>query len=351
MFSAPRGLIDQETRQAFSETGIVHILSVSGLHVGLVLGGLMGFLGLFRAPPACTAPLVTPVLLFYALMTGLNPAVLRATFMALLFVWAHHLGRDRDWPTTLALAALIILIWKPLQIYNPGFQLSFTATWGILYLGPLLAAGLARLLKGLSESAVRVAAPGPRGDSVPQRGISENFVRVAALALAVPLAAQLATVPLVAWYYNLFSPVSIPANLLAAPLVGLILLLGILAAILGLFWLPLAGLLNASTGVVLDLFLALVAFFGARRGNSSMRPRTVSDGMVRRPFLVAGIVPGSESGHPRRFKNWTAVGAALGVVLLLTVAWSGRSEADSPLIDVGQVTAAWCKRGREKYAD
>ena len=200
-----QGLIDQETRQAFSETGIVHILSVSGLHVGLVLGGLMGFLGLFRAPPACTAPLVTPVLLFYALMTGLTPAVLLATFMALLFVWAHHLGRDRDWPTTLALAALIILIWKPLQVYNPGFQLSFAATWGILYLGPLLAAGLARFLKGLSESAVRVAAPGPRGDPVLQRGISEKFVRVAALALAVPLAAQLATVPLVAWYYNLFS--------------------------------------------------------------------------------------------------------------------------------------------------
>jgi competence protein ComEC len=337
-----QGLIDQETRQAFSETGIVHILSVSGLHVGLVLGGLMGFLGLFRAPPACTAPLVTPVLLFYALMTGLNPAVLRATFMALLFVWAHHLGRDRDWPTTLALAALIILIWKPLQIYNPGFQLSFTATWGILYLGPLLAAGLARLLKGLSESAVRVAAPGPRGDSVPQRGISENFVRVAALALAVPLAAQLATVPLVAWYYNLFSPVSIPANLLAAPLVGLILLLGILAAILGLFWLPLAGLLNASTGVVLDLFLALVALLQELPGAViylATPPVLLAAVWYGGLFLVAGICSGVWSPAVlRRFKNWTAVGAALGVVLLLIWwPWSGGGQKlIVHFIDVGQ---------------
>ena len=87
-----QGLIDQETRQAFSETGIVHILSVSGLHVGLVLGGLMGFLGLFRAPPACTAPLVTPVLLFYALMTGLiqqNSGHIHGPPLR----WAHHLGR------------------------------------------------------------------------------------------------------------------------------------------------------------------------------------------------------------------------------------------------------------------
>ncbi len=337
-----QGLIDQETRQAFSETGIVHILSVSGLHVGLVLGGLMGFLGLFRAPPACTAPLVTPVLLFYALMTGLNPAVLRATFMALLLVWAHHLGRDRDWPTTLALAALIMLIWKPLQIYNPGFQLSFTATWGILYLGPPLAAGLARLLRGLSESAVRAATPGQRGRPILQRGLSENSVRVAALALAIPLVAQLATVPLVAWYYNLFSPVSIPANLLAAPLVGLVLLLGVLSAVLGLFWLPLAGLLNASTGVVLDLFLALVGLLQELPGAViylATPPVLLAVVWYGGLFIIAGFSSGVWSPAVlRRFKNWTAVGAALGVVLLL-VWWPWRG-GDQKLIvhfiDVGQ---------------
>jgi len=336
-----QGLIDQETRQAFSETGIVHILSVSGLHVGLVLGGLMGLLGLFRAPPACTAPLVTPVLLFYALMTGLNPAVLRATFMALLFVWAHHLGRDRDWPTTLALAALIILIWKPQQIFNPGFQLSFTATWGILYLGPLLAAGLARPLRGLSESATRVAVPGLRGNPV-QQGIPEKFVRVAALALAVPLAAQLATVPLVAWYYNLFSPVSLLANLLAAPLVGLILLLGILAAILGLFWLPLAGVINASTGLFLDLFLSLVGMLQGLPGAVIYLPTPpvlLAAVWYGGLFLVVGICSGAWGPAVlQRFKNWTVVATALGLVLLL-VWWLWTGEGQKLVvhfIDVGQ---------------
>jgi competence protein ComEC len=163
-----QGLIDRDTRQAFSETGLVHILSVSGLHVGLVLGTLLALLRLLKLPPAWTAPLATPLLILYAMMTGLNPAVTRAAVMALLFVWAHHFGRDSDWPTTLALAAMVILVRNPLQIYNPGFQLSFAATWGILYLGPLFTGLCARFLK---------VPPGGTG-------------RLAVQALAVTLAAR-----------------------------------------------------------------------------------------------------------------------------------------------------------------
>ncbi|OPZ72630.1 MAG: ComEC family competence protein [Firmicutes bacterium ADurb.Bin456] len=288
--------------------------------MGLVLGGLLGLLRLLRAPPGLTAPLVSPVLLFYALMTGLNPAVLRSVFMALLFVWAHHLGRDQDWPTTLALAALIMLLWKPLQIYNPGFQLSFAATWGILYLGPPLTAWLAGLLQGLPA----------------------NAGRIAALALAVPLAAQLATVPLVAWYYNLVSPVSLPANLLAVPLVGLILFLGILAAVLGLLWLPLAGLINAGTGFVMDLFLALVGLLQGLPGAVTY--------LATPPVLLAAawyggllLIPGLCSKKvslpvPGRFKNRAMVGAALGIALLL-VWWpfgGGGQKLTVHFIDVGQ---------------
>ncbi|MDD3653922.1 MAG: ComEC/Rec2 family competence protein, partial [Desulfotomaculaceae bacterium] len=234
-----QGLIDRETRQAFTETGIVHILSVSGLHIGLVLGGVVGLLRLLRIAPGLTAPLATPILIFYVLMTGFNPAVLRAAIMAMLLLWAHHLGRDRDWPTTLAVAALIILLWHPLQLLHPGFQLSFAATWGILYLGPCLSNAFAKLL----------------------HGIPENLSHHISLALAIPLAAQLATIPLVAWYYNMISPVSVLANLVAVPLVGLIMFLGILAAAVGLLWLPLADFVNISNGISIDLFMRLVSFF------------------------------------------------------------------------------------------
>lgn len=314
-----QGLIDRETRQAFTETGVVHILSVSGLHVGLVLGGMVGLLRLLRLPPGLTAPLATPVLIFYALMTGLNPAVLRSTVMALLFLWAHHLGRDRDWPTTLALAALGILLWNPLQIHHPGFQLSFAATWGILYLGPVLSDACAGLLKGLPA----------------------NFARTVAQALAIPLAAQLATVPLVAWYYNLISPVSIPANLLAVPLVGLVLLFGVFATALGLVWLPLAGLVNVGTGAVLDLFLALICFFQRLPGAViylATPPAFFAAAWYGSLLAFVKFCSGGWSTAIRqRVKGWAAVGAALAVALLLIWwPWNGGHRLTVHFLDVGQ---------------
>ncbi|BAF59038.1 predicted hydrolase [Pelotomaculum thermopropionicum SI] len=313
-----QGLIEKETREAFTATGVVHILSVSGLHVGIVTAGLIGLLRFFGLPPGATAPAATPVLLFYALMTGLNPAVMRSTVMALLLLWAHHLGRDRDWPATLALAALIILLWNPFLLFHPGFQLSFAATWGILHLGPVLSG----LLEGLFKR--------------PPGVLCKTLIQ----GLAVSLAAQLATVPPVAWYYNLVSLVSVPANLIAVPLVGLVQFLGIAAAALGLLWLPLAGLVNACTGVVLELFLALISFFQRLPGAVVYLPTP--------PVLLAaawygGLLAlirvrkaGLSAGAARLVKGWAPAGAALAAALLIWWPWGGGHKLAVHFLDVGQ---------------
>lgn len=319
MIFGVQGLIDSETRRAFSETGVVHILSVSGLHVGLVLGGLLALLRLLRLSPVWTAPLATPLLIIYAMMTGLNPAVMRSAIMALLLVWAHHFGRDQDWPTTLALAALVILLRNPLQIYNPGFQLSFAATWGILYLGPFLSNACIKLLK---EPPVMVG-------------------RLAVQALAVTFAAQLATVPLVAWYYNILSPVSIIANMLAVPLTGLIMLLGVLAAFLGLAWLPLASLINVSTGIVLDIFLAVIVFCqqlpGAVIFLSTPPVLLAAAWYAGLPAVVQVYSGRCSEAVGQRVKRWAPVGAALAVALvLLWWPWCSGQDLTVHFIDVGQ---------------
>ena len=148
-----------------------------------------------------------------------------------MFLWAHHLDRSRDWPTTLAAAALVSLIVRPLSLYDIGFQLSFAATWGILYLGPVL--------DGLLKNVIR-----------------HTWLRAA---LWVSLAAQLATLSLTARYYNLVSPVSLLANLAAVPLTGMILALGTASSLLGLVVPALAGFINISTSLLLDLFIKLVS--------------------------------------------------------------------------------------------
>lgn len=315
-----QGELDQQTRDAFTETGIVHILSVSGLHIGLILGGLIGLLQILRVPLHWTAPLVSPVLIFYVFMIGFKPSVLRATVMVLLLLWAHHWGRERDWPTTMAVAALLILVWNPLQIYNPGFQLSFAATWGILYLTPHISKICDVWL----------------GKVLPPAG-----ARPVSQALAVTLAAQLATIPLVAWYYNLVSPVSLLVNLVAIPLVACIMLLGFCAAFLGLLWPLLAVIINVSNGILMELFLSMVSFFQALPGAVFY--------LATPPELVAGAWYGilvllvwlytTEAGQAikERSKSWIPVALALGVALLLVFApWNNEDALTVHFVDVGQ---------------
>ncbi len=225
-----RGDIDRDTREVFNEAGVVHILSVSGLHVGLVAAGVMGLLGL-AGLQRFSFPVLTAVLIAYTYITGMGPAVTRAALMAWIYLLGNRLGRERDWPTTLAAPALIILAFSPGSLFEPGFQLSFGATWGILHVGRAIDKGL--------ESA----------------GIARPWVRGC---LSVTLGAQAGILPLVAYYYNLFSLVSVPANLLAVPLVGLILPLGMLAALGGLLHLKIALVINFATEALLDLMLLVV---------------------------------------------------------------------------------------------
>nr|WP_315989768.1 ComEC/Rec2 family competence protein [Desulforamulus aquiferis] len=131
-----RGEIPWDVQLAFNSTGLVHILSVSGYHVGLVVALVLILIRLLKIPQGCIAFTAIPLIFFYALMTGLGPPVFRAAAMASLLLLAHHLGREQDWPTTLVLAGGILLAIKPMSLFDIGFQLSFIATWGLLYITP-----------------------------------------------------------------------------------------------------------------------------------------------------------------------------------------------------------------------
>lgn len=326
-----RGGIAPETREAFTVTGVVHILSVSGLHVGFLVGLVLFFTRLGRLNPRWTLVVVLAVLAFYAVMVGFKPSVIRASVMALLLLAAHQMGRLRDWPTALALAAMVILLGNPLSLYDPGFQLSFTATWGILYLGPVIVRGLDKLAAGWRLS---------------------WWSPAAGWFLAVPLAAQLGTLPLIAYYYNLISPVSLLANVVTVPLVGLIFVLGFITALLGAFLPAAAWLTGPATGVLIDLFLALVKFFAGLKGAYYYVP-TPSLLLVGSWYLAcwglgffAGPTPWRErwpgaaalvGGSGRRTLGMLGVGFFFVFAFLI---WptepTGRNHIEVHFLDVGQ---------------
>ncbi|MGQ9556453.1 MAG: DNA internalization-related competence protein ComEC/Rec2 [Desulfurispora sp.] len=224
-----RAQIDAELNLGFQQTGLAHLLAVSGLNVALLLApclAVLHWLGMGRQGQLLVS---LPLLLVYCLLTGLSAPVVRASLMTAILLGARASHRPSDWPSALSAAAwLILLIW-PQALVDPGFLLTMAATWGLLALTPLLQEVLEQYL------------PSPL-----------------ALTLAVSLACQLTTWPLVAWYFNLFTPLAVLLNLAAVPLTGLLVPWGMAVNLLGLVSLPLAHLLHIFTALQLDLLIGLI---------------------------------------------------------------------------------------------
>ena len=133
-----RGL-DPETKQVFSAAGAMHILAVSGLHVGIIYAVFIWFFGFLRKRKYgkyLFILLTLSVLWAYAFITGLSPSVLRAATMFSLLCVATNINRNASIYNSLAIAAFVLLLVNPNNLYEVGFQLSFAAVFGIVFLQP-----------------------------------------------------------------------------------------------------------------------------------------------------------------------------------------------------------------------
>ena len=212
-----RELLDEETNQAYATAGAMHVLAVSGLHVGV----LYLFLNLLfrswrRHPFARWAGFGLSVLLLwsYAFVSGLSPSVLRAVIMFTFVAFGVQLKWHSGIYNTLAIAAFLLLLYDPFMLWAVGFQLSFLAVFGIVYLQPRFAAWYT-------------------GDNW--------FLRRAWDLLAVSLAAQLATFPLGLYYFGQFPTYFFLTNLLVVPAASLMLGLGFFFLLSSLLSQPVAA--------------------------------------------------------------------------------------------------------------
>jgi len=137
LLTGERSGLDEQSTSDLSESGLMHITAVSGLHCGF----LIGFLGIlvFRRQKL-TALLAYPVLLFYMVMVGCTPSVVRSCVMMGLFLLAPLFGREGDAATSLSAALLVILLANPFAIASVSLQLSFTAVAGLLLVTPKIQA-------------------------------------------------------------------------------------------------------------------------------------------------------------------------------------------------------------------
>ncbi len=132
-----------ELRESFSTTGAMHVLAVSGLHVGIIymiLGFFFGFLGKNRRQVILKNIIIIIFLIAYAFLTGLSPSVSRATLMFSLMALGNAIGRKSQIYNTIFFSAFVLLLLNPDYLFDVGFQLSYSAVIAIVFFQPKLSA-------------------------------------------------------------------------------------------------------------------------------------------------------------------------------------------------------------------
>ncbi|MCG3147390.1 MAG: ComE operon protein 3 [Verrucomicrobiae bacterium] len=327
MVIGERSEIPPDTYARFQQTGVFHVFAISGLHVGIVTLVIVTGLRLVRVPRRWCALLAIPALVLYVYATGARPGAVRALVMACVWLGGWLLVRPADSLNNLAAAALIILVAQPTQLFEGGFLLSFGVVLALLVVAPRIEKFF---LPGIATDPLLPGAlvPGWRRALV---GPLRWFVQL----VSCSLAAWVGLVPLMAEYFNLFTPISIVANVVVIPLVSLIIPIGMLSlAIPGA-----AEILNNANYFLLQAMIQSVDWLGqVRWGHWFVQapPVWLSVGFY-------GILGAHLAGWLRL--RWLAL-FAIGV---LTVAAWPRASAEITVLDLPDGDAIFVNVPGEKH--
>jgi competence protein ComEC len=368
MLLGDRSFVERGESTDFQKTGVFHVLVVAGLHVGALAVFLFWMGRVLRLTPFWTALTTLTLLLGYVAVVEQRPPVLRAALMTALVVTGGLFFRRLDLLNSAGMAALILLIAKPLAVRDSSFQLTFLAIACIAGLAaPWLEKNLQRYVKALRgwRDVTRDAVHEPRAaqfridlratahwisSRVPSR--LENFsgdllargiaasLRVCEL-LVITLALQIGMLPLMARDFHRVTLSAPLVNLAAVPITGIVVPLGFLTLGSGLL-LPAAGkVLAAPLAWVTTLLLHIVKWFAHFPRWSYRIPGPPISLIIT--FLTAGVllaVAARSSNSWGRWASRSAVGAlGLSALTMAVFPFSSRRSAgrlELTVLDVGQ---------------
>jgi competence protein ComEC len=235
--------LTQELQQAFKDTGTAHIIAISGFNISIIAGLFITLFSRFVGSRRGTLLAIIGIV-FYTILVGGSAAVIRAAIMGSLALFAKQVGRRQAALNTLLGVAMFMCLWNPLYLWDVGFQLSFFATLGlILYADPF---------SQFANSIITRYVPTSTG---------EKFAALFSEFVLLTLAAQVTTIPIMAYHFQRISLVSFLANPFILPAQPAVMILGGLAVLLSLVWFPLGQIAAWGTWPFVIYTIRIVELF------------------------------------------------------------------------------------------
>src|SRR5262249_34606918 len=242
-----------DIEEPFQQTGTLHLFAVAGLHVGIVARLLWTVAMVLRLPRKAATAIIIPLIFFYAAITGLHTASIRAAVMTALLLGGIFFDRKVLALNSLAAAAFLVLLFDSNQLFTSGFQLSFTVVGTIVLLADPMSIRFGRviaadpflprvLLSGAQRFCLKVGRKLARGSSV-------------------SLAAWIGSLALIYWYFYLITPVSLVAYLVVVPIAYFVLALAMLSLISAPISSGLSIIFNNANWLMSHIVLGLVQSF------------------------------------------------------------------------------------------
>jgi len=309
--------LERAVIEKFQRVGVVHVLAISGLHVGYVVLFVFTAFSFFGFSPKLRIIGLSLVLMIYIVLVEFKAPVMRASLMALLYYYGRIIERKSTAGNLLAGAALIILIIDPTELYNPGFQFSFAAVISIIY-------GYRKLHQSLPLPSLF--------------NKNKYFVNLLWNPLLVSVSAVVGTAPLTMFYYGTFTVAAVAANLFVIPLIGLLVLLGFFL----LIFIGISDFITIGIGQLIALIYQLLQWI---TGAFDRLPFAAID--VSRPsvfimlLMILGVVLFfnlKERIYTIMFAGWLIIFLALNLITL-----PASDKLEVIFMDVGQGDATYLR--------
>lgn len=300
--------LTNEVSESFMRTGTMHIFAISGLHMVLIAGILVSLLRVARVSRGACGWLVIPAIWFYTGVTGWQASAIRSTVMMTVVIAGWSLRRPGNLLNSLAAAGFLLLLWDPRQLFQASFQLSFFVVLMLGLLSPVFVELREQLHRSDPLLPDKLRPWRQRALDVPLRWFTAS--------MSTSFAAWVGSMPIIAWYFHMITPVSLLANLVIIPLSSFALMCHMGSLVCGAWCNWACVLFNHSGWFFMTAMVRLsdwMALWPA--GFFYVRPPGASYFLIYYGTLFGLMV---WFGPPKNLKRWIAATALfLGLLVLL----------------------------------